>query len=659
MLILSVILFCLNISSSPTVPCGRGGPEPSSCGEHSTGQYKSCYQSDSELRQHLQERCRDELVGQYEGESLRIKKGQGNDRFFRPFNYDGQEMGGELSSHLGQLCENELSKPWREVIKNKNAGTAQGRWRHSLAQLRQEITQGWYFGPRGTVEILEDEEARKREYAQLIYHCEALITVSHHSRFGDSRISKSGGEVKSSYNGALSCAQSPNPQQCMLLKMQGSSSLGAELSCRHKGIETQDFLTCRKMLKLIDGFALTKQITQTVQEVRTLDKQGSEQSKLEQKARSGEGLSNKDVLGSQRTAIKHEAQMAHERVGVDSVQLGLLINLYKKMPTRKKLMNDCLKAEVVSRGGRSMGLSPFEALSDESVCSGVIQQASQALLLNTEAREAIKLVMARVGAEVVENAAKGALLRDQASQIKKFMDEIEEKEKPDLSGQFENYTPPECLVDPNKEGCIVPDRTTKHEFPENRFVLNFPTPHGPGHAHPDNDPFDNLNGEVSPLDHVTPQIIPQLDYGDDNALRDTPPAPGKMESLGFASGAGGGGGGAGGAHLATGGGSNSAARGPGGASGKSQVQGIKLKGSGKGSLNLRGGRGGRVSQSSRKQENPFKKLLSQRGRNPANGVLNFKNIGLARNSIFSMISKRYGAVVQKNRLLKYKHKKQD
>ncbi len=577
-----------------------------------------------------------------------------------------------LYSQLGRLCENELAIGWEQVVQKPGGRYAADRWIHTLQQLERELKQGWYFRHESTsagqLFLITDEQmqARTKEYADLIYQCEALISMSNHTDFEDRSIrNKSSRSTKALSGGAVACMGDPNPQQCMSMQQAQSGVVGAQLSCRHNGVETQDFISCRKILRTIDGFFIAKQANNTIQEFRAVDKQTEEQMKLQQKVADGEGLNNKDVLGAQKSSVKHQSQLAYERAALDGAQLATIAAMYKAMPDRDSLYEECKNARVVDSTlfsyGQIQGLAPegldftFDA-THEKVCHKVLDEyATQALLLNHEAKDAIKLAMAKAGFGALENAAKGKLLADQADLIKKAIDGIKEKEKPNLAHHFsQEELFSECITDPSKEGCIPPGTTGTHQMAGTNFSFNGVEGNTANGLLGDGQEGDvQAAGELSQRKILPNHLGKVVNQGSgSNGFIDKAPGPGSLKKLGFHQGSGGGGGGLGGASLATtsGGGSR-------GNSGKKSAAGrgvkVKLRGSGTGALKLGGGRFARSKKD--KVANPFNKFFNKKDRKPASGVLKFKKqIGTKKDSLFTMISNRYDAVVKKERLLKYR-----
>ena len=578
-----------------------------------------------------------------------------------------------LFSKLGRLCENELEANglnWENALKSNISD----RWGKTLGRLQLEKDSDCYLihaGGDSTSQALSEDKDSERlgKYLDFVYQCEALISMSGHSDLKDHDVrSKSVQETSSMTQNMEACQNHPNPPQCMAMQQGQQGIMGAQLRCRHNGVETQDYSACKKIVRTIDGFFIAKQANKSIQEVRAVDHQQEEQMKLQQKAIAGQGVSNKDALGSQKSSVEQQSQLAYERAALDGAQLATITAMYQAMPDKESLSKECKEADIYNNvNQRFSDFSPFESPYDssEKICHKVISKyAGHALLLNQEAKDAIKLVIAKSTLNAVENVAKGKLLSNQANRIQESMDGIEEKEKPDLSHHFTNQELfQKCQIDPSAEGCPKEEDTQKtHDMMNTQFSFGDVQGNTPG-GRLNETPEEGERAFASNPDGGgtrRPDRIGQISApgrNNDNDFIDPPPRPGRAKKgPGGGGGGGGAGGGAGGASLARGGDTPGAgaSQGGGGGSGKRDVK-LQFSGSGSGALRLAGGKFNN-GKKKKAPKNPFDKLFGKKkGKKKGNDVLNFKKeVGKKGKSIFTMLSQRYDAVIKKERLLKYK-----
>ena len=577
-----------------------------------------------------------------------------------------------LFSKLGRLCEGELAaneSNWENALKLNIAG----RWNKTLVRFQKEKDFNCYLKHAGSdsepVALPEGEfSERLGKYLDFVYQCEALIAMSGHSDLKNHDVrSKSVQETSSMTQNMEACQNHPNPAQCMAIQQGQQGIMGAQLRCRHNGVETQDYSACKKIVRTIDGFFIAKQANKSIQEVRAVDHQQEEQMKLQQKAFSGQGVSNKDALGSQKSSVEQQSRLAYERAALDGAQLATITAMYQAMPDKESLYKECKEADIYNQVNQFVGAShnPLPSLYDSSdeICHNVISKyAGHALLLNQEAKDAIKLVIAKSTLSAVENVAKGKLLSNQANRIQEAIDGIEEKEKPDLSHHFAGQELfQKCQLDPSAEGCPKEEGTQKtHDMINTQFSFGGVQGNADGgRLNETPEAGDRSIANTPSGGRILPDRIGQINSprgNNDNDFLDPPPRPGRAKKgEGGGGGGGGAGGGAGSASLARGG-DTPGAGGPQGGSGGSGKRDVKLNfsGSGAGALRLSGGN---FNNGKKKPapKNPFDKLFGKnKKKNKGNDVLSFKKgVGKKDKSIFTMLSQRYDTVVKNKRLLKY------
>ena len=141
----------------------------------------------------------------------------------------------------------------------------------------------------------------------------------------------------------------PNPQECFRAQQNpaggapGSFAAG-NIECTHVGVETQDFVSCRKIAKAISGFLMAKKANRGLQETRTTAKSKKELAKLEEKKADRQPLGDKDFLGAQREGVKLQSQMAYETAALHGAEFAAIGAMLASMPTRKKLKVKCTNA---------------------------------------------------------------------------------------------------------------------------------------------------------------------------------------------------------------------------------------------------------------------------------------------------------------------------
>lgn len=519
---------------------------------------------------------------------------------------------------------------------------------------------------------IEEEKKLGETWARLLVSCEAIRQLSHHTDFEDSDVT-SRKEVKSSGSGMLACMNQPNPQACMAQAQQQSSS------CTTEGVETLDYVACKKIVTFIEGATLAKQAHNTTQEFRVLDSQMDREGDLMNKKAQNGTISTADMLGAQKDGVKDQADMANERGGFDAIKAGVLAKMITDMPSRESLVKECKKkSPEISRGFTALAESitnpnvqaGFKSAVDENVtnnpetfCNYLVNESGASLILNDEALDGFKMAMAQSATDALANFGKAAILNKQADKIEDAIGQIKSYEPPKFDPfPTEDAMTNECIADPNAEGCIGINSPQRGEMVGNNFTIN-------GHNLASTDGIkledeDGSSGNVAGGVDNKRKLLPSsfgasLDgVSQDNSMEGAP-AAGRLQAANSAGAAGGGGGGGGGSAAAPSGGST---KGQGEQGGKksSSGKGVKVafNGSGGGSLAWGGGRGGSGGRKPASNGNPFDKLFNKKGGNKNGEVMNLRGpasqIGSKGGNIFERISTRYSDVSKKNRLLEYK-----
>lgn len=284
------------------------------------------------------------------------------------------------------------------------------------------------------------------------------------------------------------------------------------------------------------------------------------------------------------------------------------------------------------------------------------------VLQNQQARDKMKAAAIASGLEALVNAAKAALLARQANKVGDLVEDVEGFSPQALNFQ-EDFFGSECELNPAADGCdgFVDKRSYDFGAGEPLQIhgldrassiggrLNDDLPDGVNDAGSSSTDRSGVNGPVGSID-------PGKKEG--GSFTDRIPGAATVRSGG---GSGGGGGAPGGAAGA--GGIPQGAGGRGGAADAPRMASPKAIGNtydgGSGSLRFGGGGGlNRRPAGEDGAENPFANMFKN-GEGPQDGTLNFRDtasnedIAGEEQSIFAIITNRYGAVQKSDRLLKY------
>lgn len=448
------------------------------------------------------------------------------------------------------------------------------------------------------------------------------------------------------------------------------TSLDQKIKCQSRGAETQDYVTCVKTLNAYNAALVGTTVFTQVQE---LGYQGHaiENSVLDQ---------NDPTAGlkAQKKDIEKRASMTQTRAGIDVAKGALLMAQWQSIPTPQSLMKQCRannnamnainnKTSETANAAGIIGINPTRPEAIASSCNAEIR-SNKNIFLNLAAKDALKQAMILAGIDGIKHSVAANLLKKQAGQVGKVINEVDNFNPTGLEYFGDEFNGSECALNPAAEGC--------DEFLNQRsfgFGSNAPIQiHGMQNAsmfgrNDSEIAGGNNNAAASPVDRTdAPTPIGFFDVAANNpsGLIDTTRAAG-VTSDGPGSG-GGAGGGAGGGSAGGGGGGGR------GAPSDAPRMGLPAAGTtnlaysrGTGAIRGSGGRGAQGGRNSEgKAENPFAALFGAENANGAN--LNFREgaseegqINMPDTSIFEIISGRYMAVHQNDRLLQYEAVEED
>lgn len=566
-----------------------------------------------------------------------------------------------------KTCQQYTDKDWKEIAKSTSSGKI---WDRGWNTFVKETTSKLIKDTTNCAQLivsLEEVKDNLISFSDELMRCEGLRKIT----------------AKTDYN---------NPKQVGGGKAAVQSSLDQKIKCNSRGPETRDYEACVTTLNFYNGALVGQTVFTQVQE---LNYQGHaiENSVLDP---------NDPTAGlkSQQKDIQKRASMTQTRAGIDVVKGAGLLALWQSIPTYSEVIKDCnssqlnqaardmkakydsfvstMRREVVPPSVNdqaseiygtmaSRGNNPLTAEALAKNCKNEVQ--GQFVIINESARNSIKEAMILAGIDGIKHSVAANLLKKQANEVGKMINEVDNFNPTGLEYLGDEFNGSECALNPAAEGC--------DEFLNRRsfgFGSNAPIQiHGMENA----SMFGRNDSEIggpsnnaaaSPVDRANaPKPIGffDVDAANPSGLVDTARAAG-VTSDGPGSGGGGGGGGA----PAGGGGGGGGA--PAGGASDAPRMGLPAAGTtnlaysrGTGGLRGSGGRGAQGGRSAEgSAENPFEGLFG--GENPTGANLNFREgaseegqINMPDTSIFEIISGRYMAVHENDRLLQYEAAEED
>lgn len=431
----------------------------------------------------------------------------------------------------------------------------------------------------------------------------------------------------------------------------GAASVAASTSsikCQSAGIETVDFIPCRKFQVQLDLIDAVQGIAYGTQQIVYQEKISDAQAKHATDENTATG-----ALKATRDSLQMQQDMYQQRTVVDATKLAYLVSIYNEMPKSEEVIAKCER--LVTKDGASMGLpAPIEK---ESCKAAVLAgRGGFALNMNGAQMDAMKAKLVQIAAQAGSSLLLSSLLGKRAKDVDNAIAKIDAFKPLDpYVVSEEDAASTFCKQNPGLAQCLTGGlERTFDQIGDN--VITFgdggaATNYAGANANPDG----LSSGETSttadgtstkPMGSIISSAVQDNSIEDSNAAKVTTSGAGSKGSGGGGGGGGSAGGGGGGAP-------------PGQQAGSSAVNLAKAPtyGGGSGSIAMMGGFGINKPKSDAKvEDNPFGKLFGKD--NKAAGVVNFRDpasnkVGGKDDNLFDMITNRYKSVSADKRLIEY------
>jgi len=247
---------------------------------------------------------------------------------------ESERSSGWHKSGFSEACEKmTVSKNWKnyEDVTDPNQ-----IWDFSL------LTQGQDGQPVASLQELGENGKQKLLAAINSYNvCHAYMMMTDISSYSDKSDRNKAGKFFNSISaggiGCLNQATQQEQQQCMAQQEEQSS----EMECKHKGFVTEDYESCKSLLKFADGFFIAKQGLQTVQTVATQVNAMDSQAKVQREVASGNDVSVVG-LGVQQDSLKQGSSMAMQQGALDGAKAAALLSKISSFPDQELLIKRCV-----------------------------------------------------------------------------------------------------------------------------------------------------------------------------------------------------------------------------------------------------------------------------------------------------------------------------
>lgn len=433
-------------------------------------------------------------------------------------------------------------------------------------------------------------------------------------------------------------------------QQQGATAAAAASSsaikCKSEGIETLDYIACKKFATQLDLIDAVQTVAQGTQELVYADKMMDTQTKYAKEENSATG-----ALKATGESLEMQQSMYQQRTAVDATKLAYLYSIYNDMPKSADIVGKCQNIGRI----QNSGLGTIDTKTCQSAVRG--GQGGFALAQNQSQIDAMRGKLITIATSAGSNAILSNLLGKRADDVKDAIAEIDAfvPTDPTIVSE-EDALATYCKLNPGVEKCLTQDLTRTFDT-LNDNIITFGDG-GTGTSYGSNNSI-GTGTSTSESDATTRTSVAPVGSiiaaaAKDNSIEDSSAA---SVSSGGGSPGGGGGGGLGGGGSGGGGGGLPSAPATGGVAAAVQGKTPTYAG-GAGSISVVGGLGLNKGKGEAKaDDNPFGKLFGKDNAK-GSGVVNFRDIasqkvGAKGDNLFDMISKRYSSVAADKRLLEY------
>lgn len=421
------------------------------------------------------------------------------------------------------------------------------------------------------------------------------------------------------------------------------------IKCKSEGIETLDYIACKKFATQLDILDAVQTAAQGGQELIYADKMMDTQTKYAKEENSATG-----ALKATGDSLDMQKNMYQQRTAVDATKLAYLYSIYNDMPKMDEIRAKCDGIEKQT-GNLGLGQNITTKECGMTVLTG---QGGFAMAQNQSQIDAMRSRLITIATSAGSNLIVANLLGKRAKDVKNAIADIDAFVPTDPSlVTEEDALATYCKLNPGVEKCLTSDLSRTFDtlndniitFGDGASGTNYGTNNGlTAGAVTDTGSDSTTRTSVAPVGSIIASAAR------DNSIEGSTAATVTDAKAG---GSGGGGGGLGGGGSGGGGGAPPGAPAQGGVA--AAVQGkTPTYGGGAGSISVVGGLGlNKAKGDGKAEDNPFGKLFGKDAPK-GSGVVNFRDlasvkVGAKGDNLFDMISKRYSSVAADKRLLEY------
>jgi hypothetical protein len=423
----------------------------------------------------------------------------------------------------------------------------------------------------------------------------------------------------------------------------------SSIKCKSEGIETLDYIACKKFATQIDILDAVQTAAQGAQELVYADKMMDASAKHAKEENAATG-----ALKATGESLEKQQSMYQQRTAIDATKLAYMYSIYNEMPKMDEIRKKC---QGIENQTSDIGLKSAVARDtcDKTVLNG---SGGFAMAQNQSQIDAMRSKLIAIATSAGSNTILSSLLGKRADDVKNAIAKIDDFKPtdPTLFTEEDELTT-YCKLNPGVEKCLTQDLSRTFDtlndniitFGEGGTGTNYGSSNGISTG-----AITDSGSDPAARSSVTPVGSIIASAAKDNSIEDSSAA---TVSSGAGPSGGGGGGGLGGGGSGGSGGGTPAAPAQGGVAAAVQGKTPTYAG-GAGSISVVGGLGlNKAKGDGKTEDNPFGKLFGKDAPK-GTGVVNFRDIASQKvgdkgDNLFDMISKRYSTVASDKRLLEY------
>lgn len=428
-----------------------------------------------------------------------------------------------------------------------------------------------------------------------------------------------------------------------------AAASASAIKCKSQGIETLDYIACKKFATQLDLIDAVQTVAQGTQELVYADKMMDTQTKYAKEENSATG-----ALKATGDSLDMQKNMYQQRTAVDATKLAYLYSVYNEMPKMDEIRAKC---DGVEKQTGNVGIGQA-VTKDECRMTVLNGSGGFAMAQNQSQIDAMRSKLITIATSAGSNMILANLLGKRAKDVKNAIADIDAfvPTDPTLVTE-EDALSTYCKLNPGVAKCLTSDLSRTFDTLNDNIITFGDGATGTNYGSNSGitaGAVTDSGSDTTTRTSVTPVGSIIASAARDNSIEGSTAA---TVTDGKTGGGGGGGGGLGGGGSGGGGGAPPAAPGQGGVA--AAVQGkTPTYGGGAGSISVVGGLGlNKAKGDGKAEDNPFGKLFGKDAPK-GSGVVNFRDIASARvgakgDNLFDMISKRYSSVAADKRLLEY------